>query len=141
MFDDLLSGFASSPHGQSAAQALQNKGYSPADAEGLLSHAIPAAAAAMKKQTEGHEQPHLGLFNIFGGHAKREFLIGLTEGLLRGDGVVGSLEDGAMSMVAGHIAEVVADRAGMNQEAAGTIAAIVTPFIVHYAHEKLAEKH
>src|SRR4051812_3285812 len=103
MFKELLSGFLSSSQGQSALGTLTQQGYSADDAQSLLGHAIPAAAHAMHKQTEGHAEPAVGLFNIFGGHAGRSFLEGAIAGLIRGDGFIGSLEDGGMGMISGHI--------------------------------------
>ncbi len=138
MFDQMLSEFTGSMQGQNALAALQQRGFAPAAAYGLLSHAVPAATEAMHRATTGHQEPALGLFNLFGGHAGREFLTGAVAGLLRGDGVVGSLEDGGIGMISGHVAEVVAQRTGMNQSAAGEVAAVITPFIVHYAHDKLS---
>ncbi len=140
MFEDTLSEFTSSPHCESAVAALVAKGFPEGDARDYIGHAIPAAAAAMTKQTENHAEPHVGLFNLFGGHAGKEFLIGLTEGIVRGDGVLGSLEDGGMALIGGHIGEVLADRTGLPQETTGLIAATVTPFLVRYVHEKLASR-
>lgn len=139
MFQELLSGFLTSEQGTNALSALQSRGYSADDAAALLNHAVPAAVESMHQQTEGHENPGLGLFNIFGGHAGREFLLGAVAGLLRGDGVIGSLEDGGMGLIGGHIAEVVAERAGLDPTVAGEVAAVITPFIVHYAHDKLSQ--
>jgi hypothetical protein len=127
-----------SPQAAQAMQALGQRGYDPGQATAILNAAAPAAANAMAQQTQGHPEPALGLFNIFGGHAFAEFLTGAVTGLLRGDGVVGSLEDGGMGMIGGHIAEVVAQRVGVNQRVAGEIAAIATPFIVHYVHEHIS---
>ncbi len=138
MFESLLSEFTSSKQAQDATAALASKGYSPADAEKFIAEALPAAKEAMEQQTASHPKPEVGLFNLFGGHAGKEFLIGLTEGIVRGDGVVGSFEDGGMSMIAGHIAEVIAPRLNISAETAGDVAAVVAPFIFHYAHEKLA---
>lgn len=138
MFEQMLSEFTGSTQGQNALAALQQKGFSPQAAYGLLGHAVPAATEAMHTATAGHQEPALGLFNIFGGHAGREFLTGAVAGLLRGDGLVGSLEDGGIGMISGHVAEVIALRTGMNQAVAGEVAAAVTPFIVHYAHDKLS---
>ena len=138
MVDQMLSQFTGSVQGQNALAALQQRGFSPDAAMGLLGHAIPAATAAMNNATSGHAEPAMGLFNIFGGHAGREFLTGAVAGLLRGDGIVGSLEDGGVGMISGHVAEVIAQRTGMNPSVAGEVAAVVTPFIVHFAHDKLS---
>lgn len=141
MFEDILNEFTSSQHADSAIAALVQKGFAEGDARDLIGHAIPAAAAAMTQQVENHPEPHVGLFNIFGGHAGKEFLIGLTEGIVRGDGIVGSLEDGGMSMIGGHIGEVIAEKTGLPQETCGLAAATITPFIVRFVHEKLAERN
>lgn len=138
MFQDLLSGFLASSQGQNALSALQSKGYSPEDATGFLEHGVAAAAESMETQGAAHTQPEIGIFNLFGGHAGREFLAGAVAGIMRGDGIVGSLEDGGMGLIAGHVAEVIASRTSIDAGTAGTIAAVVTPFIVHYAHDKLS---
>jgi hypothetical protein len=138
LFNDMLNAFFQSQQGQNAFGVLQQRGYNPAQAQQILGSAVPAAAEAMARASQGNQQPALGIFDIFGGHAGAEFLTGAIGGLLRGDGLVGSLEDGAMGMVGGHIAEVLAQRLGMNQRMAGEVAALVTPFIVHYAHERLS---
>jgi hypothetical protein len=141
MFEDILSGFTSSPHCESAVAALVQQGIGEGDARNYIDQAIPAAAEAFTKQTANHPQPEVGLFNIFGGHAGKEFLIGLTEGIVRGDGIMGSLEDGGMSMVGGHIGEYLASKTGLPEETTGLVAAAVTPFIVRFVHEKLAERN
>ena len=140
MFEELVTDFMSSVHGQSALSAIQAKGFSGDDAARLLNEAVPAAREAMEGAAGAHPEPHVGLFNLFGGHAAKEFLIGLTEGIVRGDGVVGSLEDGGISLIAGHIGEVIAPRIGISDEVAGDVAAAVAPFIVRFVHEKLAAR-
>jgi hypothetical protein len=140
MFEELLAEFTSSTHGQNALSALQAKGFSAEDASRLLSEAVPAAREAMEGAAGAHPEPHVGLFNFFGGHAAKEFLIGVTEGIVRGDGFVGSVEDGGISLIAGHIGEVIAPRIGLSDEVAGDAAAAIAPFIVRFAHEKLASR-
>lgn len=138
MFQELLSEFVSSPQGQNALSALQEKGYSAEDATSFLEHGVSAAAETMEGQSAGQAQPEIGIFDLFGGHAGREFLAGAVAGIMRGEGVLGALEDGGIGLISGHVAEVIASRAGIDPATAGTIAAVVTPFIVHYAHEKLS---
>jgi hypothetical protein len=138
MFNDLFSTFYQSQQGQNAWNVLQQRGYSPAQAQQIFGSALPAAAEALTRAGQSSQEPALGVFDLFGGHSGAEFLTGAIGGLLRGDGFVGSLEDGAMGMVGGHIAEVLAQRLGMNQRLAGEVAALVTPFIVHYAYERLS---
>ena len=139
MFKELLSGFLGSEHGQNALGALQKQGIEGADAESLIGHATNAAAHSMHEQTKGHADPAVGLFNIFGGHAGRSFIMGAIAGLMRGDGVVGAFEDGGMGMIGGHVAEVIADKAGLDPSTAATVSAAITPFIISYVHEKLAQ--
>jgi hypothetical protein len=139
MFKELLSGFLTSDHGQNALGALQQQGIEGADAESLLNHATHAAAHSMHEQTKGHAEPAVGIFNIFGGHAGRSFLMGAVAGLMRGDGIMGAIKDGGMGMIGGHIAEVIAERSGLDPSTAATVSAAITPFILGYAHERLAE--
>jgi uncharacterized membrane protein YeaQ/YmgE (transglycosylase-associated protein family) len=140
MFDDMLSGFMNSQQGRDALTALQKQGIPAGEAQNLLNHAVPAAAESMKQATAGQSDPAVGLFNIFGGHSGRSFLEGMVAGLVRGDGLVGSLEDGGMGMIGGHVAEVIAQRTGMDSSRASMIASVATPFIVHYIHTKLANR-
>ncbi len=141
MFDQILSEFASSPQAQAALAALQAQGHSPETAQALLGHGLSAAAESMSAQTAGQAQPTESLWNIFGGHSGREFLLGLTAGIARGDGIFGSLQDGAMGLVAGHVGEVLGQRAGLDPATAGSAAAAMTPFILQFVHEKLAGQH
>src|SRR5262245_20565892 len=98
MIEQMMSGFLASPQAQQAVQALGAKGFTPDQVQQIMAHASGAAAHGMAKQTAGHAEPAVGLFNIFGGHAGREFLMGAVTGLLRGDGIFGALKDGGLSM-------------------------------------------
>jgi hypothetical protein len=140
MFEELLSEFEGSEHGQNALNALVAKGFSGDDAQKVISEALPAAREAMEGSVQDHPQPEVGLFNLFGGHAGKEFLIGLTEGIVRGDGFKGSLEDGGISLIAGHIGEVIGPKLNLSADVAGDAAAAVAPFVVRFAHEKLASR-
>jgi hypothetical protein len=140
MFEEILSQFTSSPQGQSAIAALQKQGISPQEASDLVTKSLPGAAASFGRQTEGHPDPHVGLFNILGGHAGRNFLAGLVAGLSRGDGLVGSLEDGAVGVLGGHLVEYLADEVGIDGDKASTVGAALAPFIAHFVHEKLSNR-
>lgn len=137
MFAELLKEFASSEHGQNALGALQQN-FPSLNAQQIMAAAVPAAAQAMHKVTAGQEQPHVGLFNLLGGHAGKSFLAGAVAGLLRGDGIMGSLKDGVMGTLGGHIAEYLAQETGLDPAMASQVAALLTPFITHYAHDKLS---
>lgn len=138
MLDNLLTDFMGSPQSQQATTALQAQGFTADDAQNILNEAIPAAKAHFDGQVQDHPQPEVGLFNIFGGHAGKSFLIGLTEGIVRGDGFKGSLEDGGISLLAGHIGDVIAPKLNIDPDKASIAAAVAAPFIVHFVHEKLA---
>lgn len=139
MASQLLDGFFGSSQYGKALEVLKQKGIDTSTAKQVLERAVPASGEAMDRQTEGQQKPHLGWFNLFGGHSGWEFLTGATEGLFKGQGMKGSLEDGGMSLIAGHVAECVADRTGMSRAVAGEVAAAATPFIVHYVQEKLRQ--
>jgi hypothetical protein len=141
MIEQMMSGFLQSQQAQQAMQALAAKGFNPQQVQQIMTHVGPAASHAMAKQTAGHAQPAVGLFNIFGGHAGREFLMGAVTGLLSGDGIMGSLKDGGMSMIAGHMAEYLAPKLGIDAGTAGAITAVLTPFVGHYVHEHLGRHH
>jgi hypothetical protein len=138
MFEEILAEFTSSPQAQGALEALQKQGISPDEARDLLAKSLPGAANSFTRQTEGHPQPHIGLFNIFGGHAGRDFLAGVIAGIARGDGFIGSIEDGGLGILIGHLTEYLADEAGIDGEKAGIAAAAVAPFIAHFVHDHLA---
>jgi hypothetical protein len=141
VFGQLLNGFVASDQGKGALQALLGQGVSQADAQSFLAHAVPAAAAWMHSQSDGQPQPTRGIFDLFGGHAGTDFLLGAVAGLLKGDGVTGALADGGMAVIGGHIGEVVASRLGWDVSRSGAAAAIATPFIVGYVQKHLAELH
>jgi len=141
MIEQMMSGFVQSQQGQQAMQALARKGFSAQQVQQVMQHAGPAASHSLTKQTAGHPEPAVGLFNIFGGHAGREFLLGAVTGLLSGDGVIGAVKDGGLSMLTGHLAEYLAPKLGIDAATAGSIAAVLTPFIGHYVHDHLGKHH
>ena len=138
MFAELMQMFHQSPQGQQAMQAIMQRGYSQDQAWQIMQAAHAGAVNGMHQATQGNPEPHIGLFNIFGGHSGAEFLTGAIAGFLRGDGFLGSLKDGAFGMVGGHVAEYIAQYTGLNRMVAGELGAVATPFLVHYAHEKLS---
>ncbi len=141
MIEEMMRGFLGSSQGQGAMQALMGQGFDPQQAQTLLGHATDAATQSLQNQTAGAQQPQVGLFNIFGGHAGREALLGAVSGMMRGDGFFGSLEDGALGVLVGHIGEYIGSRMGMDPAQAGQIAALLTPYIGSYVHEHLQQNH
>jgi hypothetical protein len=140
MFEQMLAEFSSSPQAQAAITALEKQGIPTDEARQLLEASLPGAARSFTRQTEGHPQPHIGLFSIFGGHAGRDFFAGVMAGLVRGDGIVGSIEDGGLGVLVGHLTEYLADEAGIDGEKAGVAAAALSPFIAHFVHDRLAHQ-
>jgi len=135
---DLITGFLASQHGQDAHATLVGQGIEPGQASTLLGHAAEAAANHVNEQ---HPPPDEGLLgSLFGHHAGRNFLAGIAAGIARGDGLVGSLEDGAMGVVTGRITEALVEKAGMDGGMASTVAAAATPFIVAFLKEKLGAR-
>ena len=135
---ELVTGFLGSSQGQDAHATLTAQGIDPSLATTLLGHAAEAAANHVNEQ---HPPPAEGLLgSIFGHHAGRNFLAGIAAGIARGDGVVGSLEDGAMGVVTGRITEALVEKAGLDGGTASTVAAAATPFIVGFLKEKLGAK-
>ncbi len=116
--------FLNSDHGRKAVEALGAHGISLEDAQSHLSHASVAAAQ--------HVNDHHESKGLFGSHPGRNFFAAFAAGIVKGDGVFGALEDGAMGVVTGRIAEALVDKAGLDGDTAGTIAAAATPFIVDF---------
>lgn len=141
MIEQMMNGFVTSPEGQQAQKVLASKGFSVDQVKQIMHHVTQAASGSLHQQTHGHAEPAVGLLNVFGGHAGREFLMGAVAGLIKGDGLVGSLKDGGMGMLTGHIAEWLAPRLNVDPEVAGGIAAAVTPFVGQYVHNHLSEHH
>ena len=125
----LFSEFLSSDHGVGAMQALTAQGVSETDAQTMLGHAADAAQAHVAEQSGG---------GLLGDHAGKSFLASMAAGLMRGDGVTKSLEDGGEGMVSGRVAEALASRAGVDSGLASTLAAAATPFLMSFLKEKLA---
>jgi len=60
MFEELLSEFTSSQHGQQAIAALQQQGIPADQAASLIENALPTAAASFTQQTADHPEPKVG---------------------------------------------------------------------------------
>ena len=125
---ELLSQFLSSDHGAQAMQALGAQGVSEADAQTMLGHAAEAAQAHVADTSGG---------GLLGDHAGKSFLASMAAGLMRGDGLMKSLEGGGEGVLSGRVAEMLASRAGVDPALASTLAAAATPFLVSFLKEKM----
>jgi hypothetical protein len=124
-----ISDFTSSSHGRDAMDALAQNGIVGQDAENVIQHAAAAAHA--------HVEEHAQSTGILGAHPGKSFFAAFAAGLLKGDGVFGSIADGAEGVISGRIAEAIATKAGLDSSMASTAAAAVTPFLVSFLKSKL----
>lgn len=123
----LFSEFMASTHGQNAAAALTDQGISPDDANQYLAHAAEAMHDHINDQGAG----------LLGAHIGRNFFAALAAGLVKGDGLLGSIKDGLEGALSGRLVELLGSRLGIDSSTASGIAAAVTPFLVSFVHEKL----
>jgi hypothetical protein len=123
-----VSSFLSSEHGQGAAGALDAQGIPPDLAQTALVHAATAAHEHVEEQGSG----------LLGDNAGKSFFAAFTAGIIKGDGLWGSLGDGLEGVLVGRITEALASRAGIDPATAATIAAAVTPYVVGFVKSKLA---
>ena len=126
----LVQSFMGSPHGQQAAAALTQQGFDPGQVNQILWQATSAGAQQV-------EQRHRDNGGLLGEHAGLSFFAAFASGLVRGDGVMGALEDGAAGVVVGRIAEALTARLGMNSGMADAAAAATAPYVVGFLRQHL----
>src|ERR1700679_2076593 len=93
----IIKSFIHSPEGRQAATALEGTGVDQSKISEILHHAARAGIE--------HIESDAAKGGILGEHAGLSFFAAFASGLLKGDGVMGSLEDGAGGVVVGRIAE------------------------------------
>jgi hypothetical protein len=125
----LVQSFLGSPHGQQAAQALAQQGFQGPQVQEILTHAMNAGAAHV-------EQAHQDS-SLLGEHAGVSFFAAFASGLVRGDGIVGSLEDGAAGVVIGRVAEALTARMGLDSGLADAAAAATAPYVMAFLKQHL----
>jgi hypothetical protein len=121
----LVSEFLASEHGSQATQALSAQGVGTVDAQQILSQAAATA------HTQGEESG-----GLMGEHAGRSFFSAFAAGLVRGDGFLKSMMDGGQGVLAGRVAESLADRMGIDPSIASTLSAAATPYLVAFLKER-----
>lgn len=129
-FTALLEKFLASSHGQNAAAALSDQGISGDDAQTILAHSISAGAAHV-------EQAHTDGGGLFGAHSGTSFLAAFAFGMIRGNGVLGSLEVGAVGVIQGRIVELLTSQMGMSSTAAAAAAGATAPYVLSFLREHL----
>ena len=125
---ELIAEFLGSEHGAGAMSALTQSGVSPEDATKILSVAAEAGHAHVEKEGGG----------LLGNNVGKSFFAAFAAGMIKGDGVLGSLGDGAEGVLVGRITEALAEKAGIDPATAATLAATVTPYVASYLKKKLA---
>lgn len=122
----LVSEFLASDHGNQAAQALADQGVSPDAAQQMLSQVAETAHAHVEEQSAG----------LLGDHPGRSFFAAFAAGLVKGDGVFKSLEEGGEGVLTGRVAESLAEKMGIDPATASTVAAAATPYVVSFLKER-----
>ena len=125
-FSELAQEFLGSEHGQGALNALAAQGVSSDDAQTYLTHAVAAGGEHVEEHGAG----------LLGDHPGKSFFAAFAAGLVKGDGIFGSLEDGAEGVLTGRVAEAIANRAGIDPATAATIAAAATPYVRAFLKNK-----
>lgn len=124
----LISEFVSSEHGSNATDALAQAGVTGDQAQQILA----AAAGA------GHAQVEESGSGLLGAAPGKSFFAAFAAGIVKGDGVFGSLEDGAEGVLVGRIAQAIGSEVGIDPATAQTLAAAVTPFVASFIKKKLS---
>jgi hypothetical protein len=122
----LLNKFLESSHGQKAASALSAQGFGGDDVRQILDHSVSAGAAHVE---EAHRNS--------GGHSGMSFFAAFASGLVKGDGILGSLEDGVVGVIEGRIVALLTARMGMDSAAASAAAAATAPYVLAFLREHL----
>lgn len=125
----LASSFLDSPSGQQALAALGQQGLSTAEAAQALTHTVDTASA--------HLTQHASEGGLLGAHPGKSFFAAFAAGLVRGEGVLGALEDGAEGVVVGKVTETLGDTLGVDGARASTLAAAATPFVLDFLKQHL----
>ncbi len=126
---ELAKTFMASSHGQQAMSALTAQGISEGDATAFLEHGAAAAHDHVHGEAESA--------GILGAHPGRSFFAAFAAGLVKGDSIKQSLEDGAVGVVTAKVTEVLCDKAGLDSGTASTVAATATPFLMGFLREHL----
>jgi hypothetical protein len=126
----LVEKFISSVHGQNAAAALSSAGIDDSQVQDILGHAARAGVAHV-------EQAHKDNGGILGEHAGMSFFAAFASGIIKGDGVMGSLEDGAGGVVIARITEALTAKMGLDSTTADAAAAATAPYVMSFLKEEL----
>lgn len=121
-----VSEFLASEHGQAAANALGAQGINPDDAQRFLTEAASAGHSHVEEQGSG----------LLGANVGKSFLAAFASGIVKGDGILGSLGDGFEGVLTGRVTEAIAQRLGIDPSTAASIAAAATPYVASFVKSK-----
>ena len=138
MLDEIMCGFGGSPQGRAALDALSVRGMTARNARRVVAAAVLATARAMAARVHGSHAPRRRLRELFGGADGAALAIRISDAIVRRDGVIGALDEAGLRIIAEQIGDALAHEQGLGGAVARDAAAVITPFIVRYAHEKLA---
>jgi len=83
-------------------------------------------------------RPRRGTEHRFlGAHLGRNFFAAFAAGVVKGDGLLGSMKDGLEGALSGRLVEALATKVELDPSTASGIAAAATPFVASFLHEKL----
>jgi hypothetical protein len=122
--NNVIQQFLGSPEGADAAEALRGAGVPEESIRDVLHHAARAGIEHLENDArEG---------GILGKHAGMSFFAAFASGLIQGDGLVGSLEEGALGVVVGRITEAITASVGLDSGLADAAAAATAPHVMKY---------
>lgn len=119
-----IQSFLGSPEGAQAATDLAIAGVPGDQIQSVLTHAIRAGIE--------HIEADASNGGLLGEHPGLSFFAAFASGLVQGDGVVGSLEDGALGVVIGRITEAITSSVGLDSGLVDAAAAAAAPNVMRY---------
>jgi hypothetical protein len=125
----IIQSFLNSSEGRGAASALEGQGFEQSQIQQILHHAARSGIEHIEQDASNG--------GILGEHAGMSFFAAFASGLLKGDGVVGSLEDGAAGIVIGRITESLTAAVGLDSGMADAAAAATAPYVMAYLKKHL----
>jgi hypothetical protein len=125
----IINSFLGSEEGVQAQGALANAGVPQHQIMDVLHHAARAGIEHIEADARDG--------GILGKHAGMSFFAAFASGLLKGDGMVGSLEDGAAGVVVGRITEAITASVGLDSGLADAAAAATAPYVMAYMKKHL----
>lgn len=125
----IIHSFLHSQEGKDAASALSAQGIEDSKIAQILHHAARAGIEHLEADAQKG--------GILGEHAGLSFFAAFASGLVKGDGVMGALEDGVGGVVVGRIAEAITASVDIDSSLVDAAAATTAPYVVSYLKKHL----